>query len=289
MKKILIPIDFSDVTEHAIMYTLDWVKKWEAQVTLIHVVYFPIPEHEIPNYGMYTPAASTQAVQDEIEQGARDNMQSLVNKLRKYVATASIHATIAGEVRIGDPITEIDEKVTSDPPDLLVIGIKQRNFLDRILWGSSAPQLINQIQIPILAIPEDTTYKGVRRILFASDFDESDPAIFLQMHRFFQEEDPNIFCVHVADNQQNVILNQKTAYMENMLREHLKNIKANVQYDVMVAKDLTQALEEYTQTHQIDWVVVGTHKRKWLEKIFHPSQTQKLLLQLPKPLMIFHV
>jgi len=291
MKKILIPVDFSDASEQAITYTMNWTEKWEVEIQLVHVVYFPVPEHTIPSYGMYTPVTSTQAAQDELEKEARENMQQLVNDFRVRAKNRKHAIDIHGETLVGEPVKQVIDLVNDFRPDLMVIGVKQRNFLGRLLWGSSAPSLISQTPVPILTVPEDKKYEGIQEVAYASDFDPSDKEVFTRMYHFLAEDNPTFHCIHVVDQQDSIVINEQLDYMENMLKAHMeeRGTQSDVKYDLLVSNDLVKAIEEYVERKNIDLVVLGTHKRKLLGKLLNPSHTKKLLLHISCPLLIFHM
>ncbi len=292
MKKIIIPIDFSEASEKSIFYVLAWTEKWQVEIRLVHVVYYPVPEHAIPSYGMYTPVTSTQSALEELEREAKERMEELICRLQPKLKSRAHRTEVKGDTRIGEPVQEVIHLIDDYRPDLMVIGVKQRNLLGRLLWGSSTPAFISQVPIPILSIPESNSFTGIKHVAFASNFDDSDKAIFTQMYHFLSDDAPVFHCLHVVDQQDNIVINDQIDYMENMLRSHIdaKDEKSTVVYDVMASKkDLVQVIEEYVSDKQIDVIVLGTHKRKLLGKLLNPSQTKKLILTIDCPLLIFHV
>ena len=58
LKKILVPVDFSDCSNKALQYAIPFAKQFDAELTLLHVVqpYLPVPE--IPCDGRSTRPAS---------------------------------------------------------------------------------------------------------------------------------------------------------------------------------------------------------------------------------------
>jgi len=139
-KRILVPIDFSPASEHALDYACELAAKLDATVHVLHVV--SVPTLGVPELG----AAMTA---DVIDQMLRDAEAELGRTL----------AARAGRVKLGEPLLR-----TGDPRDvilhtaeelrcdLIVMSTHGRRGVARALMGSVAELVVRIAPIPVLTV-----------------------------------------------------------------------------------------------------------------------------------------
>ena len=140
-RKILFPIDFSEVSPKIVPWVIDVTKKFESELHLLFVVrsfnYFD---------GMYVPAVSIQNFQHEIIEGGEKQMEEFV---QTYCGD---YPTCKSRVVLGDAAEEILGYIKSEGIDLVIMGTHGRKGLDRILFGSVADRVIKMSPVPVMSI-----------------------------------------------------------------------------------------------------------------------------------------
>ena len=141
MKKILVPIDFSDVTDDQISLASEQAKMADGEIYLIHV---ETPE---PDFMGYDPGP--EVVRESVAQHMKDNhkkLQSLEEKIKKE--GLKVHALL-----LQGPTVEkiLDEEVKINA-DMVVIGTHGHGKLHHMLMGSVSEGVIKKATCPVLLV-----------------------------------------------------------------------------------------------------------------------------------------
>ena len=140
-KKILVPIDRSTNSHHGFEYSAEIAEKFDAEITMIHVLEKPIYAYESPEE---MPGASPAMILDSLEKKAQELLADRKLELAKRkVRTKAI-------LKRGNPQVEILK--ASKGFDLIVMGSKGCGRLRRILLGSVANSVIQQSKVPVLIV-----------------------------------------------------------------------------------------------------------------------------------------
>ena len=137
MQTILVPTDFSDNAENAVLYAAQLAKKLNASILLLHAYMLPAPVSEVP-YMM----VNAEEMQKENERLAKETVQKLQSS---YGIQAS------SVVRLGFPSEEIDAVIEDRPIDLIVMGMKGKGALEKMM-GSTTTATIKKVKKPVLVI-----------------------------------------------------------------------------------------------------------------------------------------
>lgn len=141
-KRILYATDFSEGSEAALRYAASLAQHGAAQLTVIHVVE-PIPIGHDPLVGTAFDATAYQTV---LEEEARSRLRTVVpESIRLGCDTDDVLVK-------GRPYVEILRVAAERQADLIVMGVHGRNAVDRLVWGSTAEQIVRRATCPVLTV-----------------------------------------------------------------------------------------------------------------------------------------
>jgi len=143
VKKILIPIDFSDYSKAALRYAINFAKCCEADMYLIYVVE---PVIYPPDFSMGQIAIPS--VNAEWDQRAKDELANL--------AKSEIPADVKAKtiIKTGKPFIEIIETAAEEDIDLIIIATHGHTGVEHILFGSTAEKVVRKAPCPVLTLRE---------------------------------------------------------------------------------------------------------------------------------------
>jgi nucleotide-binding universal stress UspA family protein len=130
---ILIPLGFSPDAGWVLDYAIEFVQRFQARLTLLHVVHLP-PIADV-NLASYI---------GEVEAGAQQEMETYP----KRVQEAGISATI--RIVHGAPFQEIIDITKDIQADLIIMGTHDRTGVPHLLLGSVAERVVRMAPCPVL-------------------------------------------------------------------------------------------------------------------------------------------
>ena len=141
IKRILVPIDFSDCSKKGLQYALALAREHRAGLTLLYVVQ--------PVYGPVEYASMDSAqLQVELRESATKELAKLAaDEVQGEVPTNTF-------VRVGSPSWEIIEMARKLPADLIVISTHGRTGLKHVFLGSVAEHVVQRAPCPVFVVRE---------------------------------------------------------------------------------------------------------------------------------------
>ena len=143
IKKILVPIDFSDYSKNALKYAVNIVETFKAEMFLVYVVE---PVIYPPDFSMGQIAIPS--VNTEWDERAKEELKKLAeNEIPKGVKVQTI-------VKTGKPFIEIIDTAAEKDIDLIVIATHGHSGVEHILFGSTAEKVVRKAPCPVLTLRE---------------------------------------------------------------------------------------------------------------------------------------
>jgi len=142
IRKILLPTDFSTVSEEAAAYALTLARQNKAKLYVLHVV---DTSHEAA--GFYLPHLSYEKLDKELKTVAADMLGKFASKMFKGYRNVERH------VLAGEPSKEILKVVKGGAVDLIVMGTYGKEGIDRFFFGSTTERVMRKAGCPVLVIP----------------------------------------------------------------------------------------------------------------------------------------
>ncbi|MEJ5366604.1 MAG: universal stress protein, partial [Desulfosoma sp.] len=139
-KKILFPVDFSDVSARIVPVVREMAARFDASVHVLFVA--RVFEHL---GSIYVPHPSIKTIQAELAEGAQ-------RKLAEFLAQHFHGVSVEGRVVSGDPAEEILKYASSQGIDLIIMGTHGRKGLERIVFGSVAERVVKGAAMPVLTV-----------------------------------------------------------------------------------------------------------------------------------------
>lgn len=144
-KKILIPLDGSELSEHALRHIAEIVTTpSKTEVILLRVV-----DSAIMTYAGGTEAAITVAT--EIQKRAEADAAAYITRLGRELKGRGI--SVKAVVTVGIPADVILDYTKQNDVDLIIMSTHGRSGISRWFFGSVAEKVIRHSPIPVLISP----------------------------------------------------------------------------------------------------------------------------------------
>jgi universal stress protein A len=141
LRKILVPVDFSECSKKALQYAVAFARQFRAHLTLLNVVQISYPTGEL---GPLAPPMADA----EVEEANRNALADLA----KTEIGADVPTII--QIRVGRPAEEIVLAARELEIDLIIISTHGRTGLKHVLLGSTTEHVVRRGPCPVLTVRE---------------------------------------------------------------------------------------------------------------------------------------
>jgi nucleotide-binding universal stress UspA family protein len=143
IKKVLVPVDFSDYSKSSLRYAVNFAKHFNAELFLVYVVE---PMVYPPDFSMGQIAIPS--VDVEMDKRAVEEL----NNLAKKEIPAELKSKVI--VKTGKPFVEIIETASAEDIDLIIIATHGHSGIEHVLFGSTAEKVVRKAPCPVLTLRE---------------------------------------------------------------------------------------------------------------------------------------
>jgi nucleotide-binding universal stress UspA family protein len=143
IKKILVPIDFSDYSKNALKYAAEFAEHFKAKMYLIYVIEPVIYPADFSMGQVAIPSTDI-----DLPKRAEEELQNLVK--------TSIASSVEVEtlIKTGKPFVEINETAKENDVDIIIIATHGHTGVEHILFGSTAEKVVRKAPCPVLTLRE---------------------------------------------------------------------------------------------------------------------------------------
>jgi nucleotide-binding universal stress UspA family protein len=141
IKKILVPVDFSEVAPILAKWAKGFAKQLNAKIILTYVL------EDLSTYeGIFVDLKTLTELENTLYEGAKKSMEDF---LKEHF---SDFPDVEPVLEKGDVVETILRVAQEKGADLIVIGTHGRKGLDRILFGSVAEGVVKNSPIPVVTL-----------------------------------------------------------------------------------------------------------------------------------------
>lgn len=267
MKRILVPSDFSENARNAFDFAYKLFGGDEA-------VYVLLNTYEIPSAGAGSMMVSLEEIlEKESTKGLKEEEKYLKEK---YKLAQIFFESCRGSVEDG-----IDRMIDKHNVEIVVMGTQGASGLKKVLIGSNAQKVISESPISVLAIPEDSRYKGLKNIILAANLKDEKCEKSLQLLlEIANNSNAEIEALHVATEKE---LETETQLKEQLTDKVLSTVKHR--FTVIKNENIIDAVNDHVELKEADMLVVIPRKLGFFESLFSRSISKKLAYTSKVPLL----
>jgi nucleotide-binding universal stress UspA family protein len=290
IKKVLLPVDFSDITEAVVKSAKLIGEKFHPKFYLLHVIspliYVSMPE------SMVVDVIDVEVI-EEIEEIKRKNAENFLRNLAKELEGFEVETVI----EIGSPADTIVEKEEEYDVDLTILGGHEKGLVERILLGSTSEAVAKHSKRPVLVIKGHALEK-LEEVLLAYDFSETADAMVEFALRFLKPFGSKITIVHVEEELDIPILKKLGLDLISQIKEKkgekLAELKKKIEEAGFAAevvyleeKEPAEGILEVAESRNFDMVMVADRGLSGLKRILIGSVALEVLRKAHLPTFIY--
>lgn len=284
MKKILVPVDFSEDSSLVSRYAIEMARFEQSEICIMHSYYDRVvaTESTFPGSIEAESMINEQMLQESLAIAKekighlQDTMQLMID--REGIDGVSISTMLEG----GEPSFEIREFCNNLQPDIVVMGTSGRGKKG-FLEGSVSKKIMNNAGIPVLAVPSINEFRGFTKLLYLTNFDKNDPRAIRMALNLFNDYNIKMQVLHIVSEARQDEANEKMDQLRvHFLEEEDKQI---INFLFRDKNDYRQDVLDFTRKEQIDMICFIPHKRTFLDGFFRSVMTKNDLFETNIPLL----
>lgn len=266
MKKFLVPIDFSDASINAAKYAIALTSE--------------IPKAEIILYNVYSSInLPTLSSKDE---GSRLQISlNELNEIRSKLSEGRDNVSIA--VEEGSFVELLCEYVLGHEIDMVVMGITGSSRIKQVFMGTSTLNVIRKVDCPVMIIPAEARFTGLKKVVFTSDFtDVARTTPFVALKKILDTFKPALNILNV-DSEHFVELTPEYKIEREAMEDKLGAY--NPEFSFLRSYDFLEGISSFVETREIDTIISVPRKHSFLSQLFKASHTKKLAYHSSVPII----
>ena len=288
IKRLLVPIDFSEYSKTACLFAFSVAKSIGAEIKILHVYNDPFADSSYSNNRISYDKFS-KSVLREVEQMVETNMLRFIDDLEKELKEYDF-----GDIKYhynlkkGKPEHQIVKLSEQYKPYLIILGTKGAGQMPNDIIGSVTLKVIENTKVPILAIPEKWKFKtlDLLEILYATDFHDSDFTAFNKLLEILKPFKTKFDCVHIEFDESNPWKEMQMFKLESFLGQNYSDHE--IKCHIIKHNNLIEGIQEFVNIKGIDIISFTSPKRNIFQKLIMPNNLRKMIFQSTIPLLIFH-
>jgi len=275
IRKILCPVDFSELSDHAAHYACQLAGHYDASLLLLHIVY---PDTQ----SLDLPTAALAATEAQLSSAA-EMMEILSSRLQATVARPAT-IEIATMIEIGSTVPLIRQLTVRESADIIVIGARGGGKSLNRLFGSNTLELIQLAPCPVWVVPERAAYLPVAVVLFAAGLTKSTPYFLWELKQLLGDQGQIIRCVHVrqaGDTESEISFRELELFMAEKGVSTLQ-----LSFHEWEEGEVAETIYAAGSAYDADLIVMIRPHRGWVDRLLHKSETRLLAEKSTIPLLV---
>ncbi len=275
MKRILVPVDFSEEAKCAVKTAANLARKTNSEVFLLHMV--DLPEGII----------DAQSGTDNSSPASILYLKKIHERFEEIKNSPELEGlTVHEKVQFQKTFDGVIEESKTDNIDLIVMGSSGASGIKEIIIGSNTEKVVRHSNVPVLVVKKGHSALQINHIVFASDFVDDSKNRFQDVIDFAKIFDATLHLLYV-----NTPHNFNTT---KDINERISNFVDDFtldKFDITIYNDISveKGILNYANDIDADLIALNTHGRSGLSQLFNGSIGQELANHALKPVLTFKI
>jgi nucleotide-binding universal stress UspA family protein len=277
MKKIIVPIDFSNHSEYALKTAAKLAREYKAEVVALHML-------EMSDIMLSSSG------------GLQHEKTAFFLKLAEKKFKAFLKKDFLKDVKVTPLVkhfkifSEVNDVAVKANADLIVMGSHGTSGLKEYFVGSNTERVVRHAEIPVLVVKKELPNIHFDVVAFACDFSEEGITSYLKAKQIFKKIGAKMYLVHVnlPNNRFKSSLEIERSVVNFFTKadRHLDKME-----DVCYVADYTveDGLLNCANKIGADLIAIPTHGRKGLAHFFEGSIGEDVANHATLPVMTFKI
>jgi len=285
-RRILCPVDLSDLSTLALKYAAVGARAFEAELTVLHAIHFELPPY-------FTRAQSDQFMR-QLKEARRAARSHLAARVGRTLGDAARRIAVRYAVVERQPADAILEAVEKGGQELVVMGTHGRTAASRFLLGSVTENVVRHAQIPVFVVRQKQhefidpnhpeALPKLERILCPVNYTDAARSSLAQAASLAQRFNATLTVLHTVEPGERQSVARATSELCSWIP---KTVATQCAIQPLVRRGhAAEQIIKFVRDAKQDLIVLGAQPRRRLPSVFFGETTDLVLRHAPVPVLI---
>ena len=277
MKKIIVPVDFSEHSEYALETAAMLASRNDAELLVLHML-------EMSDNMLLDSDNEHNEKTVFFYKLAEKKFNEFLNK--DYLKDINV-VPLVKHFKVFKEVSEVAEEHSAD---LIVMGSHGASGFSEIFVGSNTEKVVRHSEVPVLVIKTKPSSVNYKLVVFASDFTDEAIKPYVNASKMLETFDSEIHLLHVnVPGEKFKSTDEMEITMTNFLEKADGNLNRLNAVHYVSDKSVEKGILKYSKKVGADLIVIPTHGRKGLAHFFQGSISEDLANHAALPVMTFKI
>lgn len=248
MKRIIVPVDFSKYSENAFLTALKIADKTNSSITCVNVVGSSLDWDKL-----------SERKKNE-NQNIIDAVAEAKDKIKAFVLEHKLGGVpVETFVDVGFPFNVILDVAEQQKADLIVIGAYGKEHTKEKFLGSNLQKVLRDANCPVLAVKNAMDGNALRKMAFASMFDEDSRPAFTKMKAVLKDFKTSVHFLYVntpsdftnSSDAQKKMDKYAKGFEDMIIHKHIYN-----------HKETENGIVDFAESNKMGFIGIASSNRK---------------------------
>ena len=276
MKKIIVPVDFSEPSELALQSAAAIAKQQNSELVVVHML-------ELSN------AVITQT--HNVSQDTVFYLKLAEKRFNEFLDQDYLKGIkITPIIKHYKIFSELNDLAKEEEAHLIVMGSNGVSGLKEIFIGSNTEKVVRNSSVPVLVIKNKPVTNGFDKAVFACDFSDDDIEPYNKAKDLLKKLDCKLHLLHVNTPDGKFL---STKERKQKVADFLLKVNENstLLSDVIFVSNYSveKGILEYANDNNVELIIMATHGRKGIAHFFEGSISEDVANHADLPVMTFKI
>ncbi len=274
MKKILVPVDFSQYSEFALMAAVKLLGE-EGELVVLHML-------DMADALVTKDSSEHQAKTVFFLKLAEKRFHNFLDKdYLKGVAVSPV-------IKQYKNFSEVNELIAVHEIDLVVMGSHGASGLKEVFVGSNTEKMVRVAEVPVMVVKNQLPDISFNGVVFACDFSKECINVYRKAMSFFKALEVSVHLLYVnLPNDKFLSTVQMDARIAGFLKEADGDLKRMGAVAYQADFTVENGIVNYANKLGLDLISLPTHGRKGISHFFNGSIGEDLANHSALPVITF--
>jgi nucleotide-binding universal stress UspA family protein len=265
--KILVPIDFTEVSANALKYATSYAPN--AEFTIIHADTGMLQINEPIPFQMNS----------SLENASKKRMENLVTETLGPDDQNKFEFILI----VDHPVHGVKSEIKVHDYDMIIMGTRDKYDLLDKLFGTFSLGIVKTSHIPVMLVPKHSTFTPYKKVVIASDKHVKNLATTEKIIDWNKDHKAHLKFVHIANSKKDTFAESSKVLFNNLMDS--QNLEFSFEISSIEDSSIAKSILAISYNTKADLVIVVPDSQSLVQSFLVKSVSRDLILNSAIPIL----